>query len=746
MVREAEARGPSGRPGSLAAAGILALVCLAACWNSFRAELLLDNQPIILQDPRLRAVAWQNVEDIFTHHYWWPSLESHLYRPLTTLTYWVDYAVLGHRESPAGYHAVNLVLHWVNAVLACSLVRSTTSRPMAALAAAAIFASHPLTVESVTNIVGRADLLAAMSVMGGLLLYRRFQRSWGWRRAASLAGLGAAYLAGVFFKESAVVLPGIMLVHDAAFPRGSAPTGPAGVRQWWAGVWPAYAGMLPGLAALLWARWIMFRDSPLFGQFASDNPIAIAPVWTGVMTAVKVAGYYLALMVWPARLSCDYSYNDVTLVGWTLASGQDPHAWAALAVLAGLAVVAAVAWRRDRAVVFFLGFAAAAFLPTSNLLFPIGTIMAERLMYLPLVGMTAAAVLVAAAAGRRVSDALPERSRRAAGIAAGAAVALVIGALIARTVVRNEDWTSGRRLWSASASAAPGSIKVHRALAALAMASDQSGERADEALAIATRGLRILEADPLPLQHRPAALYGEIAAYQSARARRFAARGEHNQARAALGEAVSMLERAVEIDREINRQGRERLARGGLEPEDIPDVGTPVFYRNLGEAYLLSGDPMRAVDTLAYLRHIQPGSADAHYVLGVAEAAAAEFERFRNRDWQARELLERAAVSLIEAVLLDAGHQLSWQTLERVYGLLTPASPGVLDAGGGPTLNMDHPFVPRHFRQAGAQLVRQLAAAGMRDEAGRWRMRMIDEFGLPPGLFAPVRPGQPGPR
>jgi len=746
MRRESAAQGPSRRPGSLAAAGILALVCLAAYWNSFRAELLLDNQTIILQDPRLRTAAWQNVEDIFTHHYWWPSLESHLYRPLTTLTYWVDYAVLGHRESPAGYHAVNLLLHWVNAVFAFLLVRSTTGRSMAALAAAAVFASHPLTVESVTNIVGRADLLAAMSVMGGLLLYRRFQRSSGWRRAAYLAGVGAAYLAGVFAKESAVVLPGIMLLHDAAFPRGSAPTKPAAVRQWWASAWPAYLGMLPGLAALLWARWILFRGSPLFGQFASDNPIAIAPLWTGVMTAVKVTGYYLALMVWPARLSCDYSYNAITLVGWTLASGQDPHAWAALAVVVGLAAVAAVAWRRDRAVVFFLGFAAAAFLPTSNLLFPIGTIMAERLMYLPLVGMTAATALVAASAGRRASDALPEGRRRAAGIAAGMAIALVVGALIARTVVRNEDWTSGRRLWSASAEAAPGSIKVHRAMAALAMESDPTGGGADEALAIATRGLRILEADPLPLHHMPAALYGEIAAYQSARARRFAERGEHAQARAALGNAVSMLERAVEIDREINRQGRERLARGGLGPEDIPDVGTPVFYRNLGEAYLLSGDPMRAVETLAYLRHIQPGSVDAHYVLGVAETVAAGFERSRDRDWQAREHLERAAVSLIEAVLLDSGHQLSWQTLERVYGLLAPGSPGVLAVGGRPTLNMDHPLVSQHFGQAGAQLVRQLAAAGMRDEADRWRTRMIEEFGLSSDLFPPVRPGQPAAR
>ena len=319
-----------------AAAGILALVCLAAYWNSFRAELLLDNQTIILKDPRLASASWQSVRDIFDHHYWWPSLESYLYRPLTTLSYWFNYSVFGNGASPAGYHAVNLLLHAVNALLVFALVRGVSGRPWAALVAAAVFASHPLTVESVTNVVGRADLLAAMSVVGGLLLYRRFLASAGWRRMAWLAGLGMAYLAGVFCKESAVVLPGVMLLHDVAFPVVSAPSRAATFRGSLARAWPGYAAVLPGLAVLLWARWIMFRDSPLFGQFASDNPIVIAPFWTGVMTAVKVTGYYLALLIWPADLSCDYSYNAITLFGWTLTAGQDPHAWAALAAVLGL--------------------------------------------------------------------------------------------------------------------------------------------------------------------------------------------------------------------------------------------------------------------------------------------------------------------------------------------------------------------------------------------------------------------------
>ena len=740
-ARSAERRPPAAAGFSLSlpvAAAVLGLACLAAYSNSFRAELLLDNQTIILRDPRLTAASWQNVWDIFTRHYWWPSLESHLFRPLTTLSYWFNYSVLGNGAHPPGYHAVNLLLHWVNATLAFALVRAVTRRPYVALAAAAAFAVHPLTVESVTNVVGRADLLAGMSVMGGLLLYIRFKESTGRRALVYLAGLGASFLAGVFCKESAVALPGIMLLYDATFPAADAPSLGASVRLSFARIWPGYACVLPGLAALLAARWALFRNSPLFGEFASDNPIVIAPLWTGVMTAVKVAGYYLALMAWPAKLSCDYSYDEITLFGWSLTSGQDAHAWIALAVLLGVAAGAAFAWRRDRGIFFFVGFAAVAFLPTANVLLPIGTIMAERLMYLPLVGAAAAVALVLAAAGRRLIDAVPRGARWSLGVALTVAVVGVLAALAGRTVARNEDWTSSERLWSSSAEAAPDSIKVIRALAAAAMASDPSGGRAGEAVDIAMRGVRITEQHPLPLHHLPAALFADIGYYDSTRATLLAARGEPAAAHDLFGRAVAMLERAAAIDREINRVGRERLLRSGLKPEDVHDTGTATIYRNLGAAYLGFGDPERAIQVLSYMVHVQPGSFDALHVLALAQGAAAQSERAAGHAARADDLLEQAAVNLIAALLLNPAHDASWEPLAQIYRLLALPADAVRTVEGRQTLNLDYPVVQRHLRLAGAQLVRQLAEGGLAGDAERWRQRLIAEFQMPPELFAPV--------
>ena len=710
-------------------------MCGLAFWNSFRAGLILDNIPIILQDPRLRTVGWQSVHDILTHDYWWPSGDSNLYRPFSTLSYWFNYSVLGGGGNPAGYHAVNLLLHWLNTVLAFLLVRGVTGRAWAALVTAAVLACHPLTVESVTNVVGRADLLAGLSILGGLCLYRRYHAAAGRRRLPWLVGLGAAYFLGVFSKESAVVLPALMLLHDGVLPPAvPGPTRTATLRQSAARVWPAYAAVVPGLVSLFWARSAVLRDSALLVQFGGDNLIANAPFWTGAMTAVKVAGYYLALFAWPARLSCDYSYNAVTLFGWTLASGQDPHAWLAWAAILVLAAVAVI-WRRHQpAIPFFLGLAGIAFLPTSNLLFPIGTVMAERLMYVPLVGLAAAAVLLIIATGERLPAARSAMSpRRFAGV--GLLVAAVIGALAVRTANRNEDWTGSMRLWSSAARAVPGSFKVYKALALATMESDPSGGRVDDAIDLAARSIGIVEQAHLPLHQLPASLYAEAGWYRVRKAQLLSGRGSASDAQAEIVQSVALLERAEAIDREANRRARETRLGAGVRPEEIHDSGSAFIYRTLATAYLGAGDPLRAVTSAEYLQRIAPGHFDAHYMRGVAEAAAAQFEDGRGRPQEAGAHLERAAISLMAATILNPAHRESWSLLAKVYQYLAPSPPAVIIADGGGRLNRENPVVVRDVQLACAQLLAQLRTAGLRDDAAAVRGRMIEDLGVPAALL-----------
>jgi len=524
-------------------------------------------------------------------------------------------------------------------------------------------------------------------------------------------------------------------LHDALFPPATGPTRTSTLRQSAAGSWPAYASVLPGVVALLWARWAMFHDSPLFGQFGGDNPITNAPFWTGVMTAVKVAGYYLALFVWPARLSCDYSYNAISLFGWTLASGQDLHAWLALAGVLGLFVAAVIWWRRHPAIPFFLGLAAIAFLPTSNLLFPIGTIMAERLMYVPLVGLAAAAVLVLSLAGQKLLAARAGANPRTWAIGGMVIAAAVVAALAARTINRNEDWTSTLRLWSSAAQAAPGSYKVHKALAFATMESDPSGGRVDEALALAARSMQIVEQANLPLHQQPSSLYAEAGWYRLRKAQQLAGRGLAGEAQAQTGQAIALLRRAETIDREVNRLAREKLLGVGRRPDEIHDIGSAFIYRTLASAHLVAGDPLQAIASAEHLQRISPEQFDAHYMRGVAEASAARFEQARGNQQAADEHLARAAVNLIAVTLLNPGHEQAWAVLTSVYKYLSPDLPGVLTSGGASVLNRSNHLVVRHLQLACAQVVRQIREAGMADRADAWRERMINELGVPRETF-----------
>src|ERR1051325_7979408 len=169
--------------------GLLILVFYA---NSFSAALLFDSESIIKLDTRLREVTWATLQNIFTHSYWWPTDESNLYRPLTTLTYWFNYSVLGSGENVTGYHVGNFLLHWLNTWIVFLIVRRLAGRLDIAALTAALFAVHPVNTEAVTNVVGRADLLAALAFLFGGWCYLR-----GW-----LVGLAVAACAGVLAKEN----------------------------------------------------------------------------------------------------------------------------------------------------------------------------------------------------------------------------------------------------------------------------------------------------------------------------------------------------------------------------------------------------------------------------------------------------------------------------------------------------------------------------------------------------------------
>ena len=210
------------RPRLLLVAAALGALTLVAYSNSFSAGFVFDNKVLLLQDPRIREATAENLGLIFQHTYWWPYGESGLYRPVGTLSYLFNYAVLGNGQHPEGYHWINLFLHFGNVLLVYALARRLLRGRFGddfwpPLFVAALWAVHPVLTESVTNIIGRVDLLAAMAVLSGLVFYLKSTEASGTRRWMWLGALAAVTFVGVFSKENAVVILGVIVLYEVVW-------------------------------------------------------------------------------------------------------------------------------------------------------------------------------------------------------------------------------------------------------------------------------------------------------------------------------------------------------------------------------------------------------------------------------------------------------------------------------------------------------------------------------------------------
>jgi tetratricopeptide (TPR) repeat protein len=615
------------------------ILSLAAYSNSFQTGFVFDNRSLILEDPRVHAATEQNVHRILTGDYWPDREASGLYRPIATLSYLLNYAILGNGPHPEGYHWFNFLLHGLNVSLVYELGLMIFAAPAPAFALAAIWGVHPLLTESVTNIIGRADLLAGLGVLAGLLCYLKGQSEQGSRKVAWLAGLTGAQALGLFSKESAIILIGLMLLSDVTWPRRSE----AAQRV------PFYLAAGLVCAAFLLGRMQAFSHMQV--QF-TDNPLAGAGFWTARLTAIKVLGKYLWLFLWPAGLSPDYSFNAIPVFSWRLTEWEDAKtALAALVCIGG--ILLAIRWRhRQPLVFFFVSFFFIALLPTSNLTILIGTVMAERFAYLPFIGLAGCLVVAIQGTAARLS-----RQWSAAPRAAWVATALVCLAFAARTYARNIDWQDDASLWTRAVEVCPQSAKAHLNLGRVFL--DVPG-RLQDAIAEYETALRI-EPDyalanyslATALEKIPARLDSAIAHYRAALRSEPDYPQAHNNLGSALAqspgglpEAITEFQAALRLDptyAEAHVNLGDALASvSGRLPEAIaeyhaalrinPDLAAAHY--NLGGTLAEMGRLEDAVTEYRLAMRAQPDFAGAHNNLGVVLAqmpgrlpeAIAEFE------------------------------------------------------------------------------------------------------------------------
>jgi Flp pilus assembly protein TadD len=427
---------------------LLWALVLAAYSNSFDAGFVYDNESAILGDARAHEASLHNVHRIFTEGYWVDQPTTDLYRPLTTLSYLLNYAILGNGTNLAGYHWVNLFLHAANVSLVYALGILVLGGPALGLALAAIWGLHPLLTEGVTNIVGRADLLAALGILMGLLCHVRATAGAGWRKASWLIALTLAQTIALFSKENGVVLPALMLSYDLIWSEHSS----------WRAVWRRRILSYTVLALPFVAFFVLRSQLHMHLEVPfHKNPLVGAGFWTARMTAFQVIGRFLWLFIWPARLSADYSYNSVPLFQWSLARWEDFQAPIVLTLCAAGIAFAVRLRRENKPLCFFVLFFFIALAPTSNLFILIGSAMSERFMYLPTIGLTGCGLALI----WPLICAQPVFRRSLWRKSLWAAAGILCLALGARTHARNFDWRDEATLWTSVTEVNPNDALAH---------------------------------------------------------------------------------------------------------------------------------------------------------------------------------------------------------------------------------------------------------------------------------------------
>src|SRR5215469_15147997 len=160
--------------------GVILAITFCVYSNALHAPFLMDSNQVVLSDPRIHWATSGNLTRILDEPY---TPLTGLYRPVTTLSYLFNYAVLGNGPNQTGYHWFNLILHGVNAALVYALALAVFEQLPIAVLVTAIWSLHPVQVEAVTNIVGRADMLAAFGVLAALFCNRKALQSVGRRKA-----------------------------------------------------------------------------------------------------------------------------------------------------------------------------------------------------------------------------------------------------------------------------------------------------------------------------------------------------------------------------------------------------------------------------------------------------------------------------------------------------------------------------------------------------------------------------------
>lgn len=387
-----------------------------------------DDNAYVTANSSVHGFSAENLRAVFTSFY------AGNYAPLQMLSYMADYTFWG--LWPGGYLLTNVLLHLSNGLLLyLLLLRSDNERLMAAVAAG-IFLLHPLQVESVAWISQRKTLLAMLFMLISWWAYLRYRRPGELcSRRFYLLSL-AAFACSLLSKSAAVFFPAALLLYDFCCTD----------REQRLKLLDKMPFFVLALAAALLT--LLSQSPEVTGwsglDYGGRSQWHGGSPWATLLTMLPVLCSYLRMIVCPFGLSVVYSPEIFKTVAPPV-----------VAAFCSLLVIGGLAWRlyrRDRCAGYWPIFSGLAIMPVLQLV-PLVTIMNDRYLYFPMIGVAALGGFGAVALGRRCGEK-----------AAWGATLVILLLLMVSSFERVAVWQDSRTLWRDAIKKVPGKFDAWEGL------------------------------------------------------------------------------------------------------------------------------------------------------------------------------------------------------------------------------------------------------------------------------------------
>ncbi|GIX70057.1 protein O-mannosyl-transferase TMTC3, partial [Caerostris darwini] len=417
-------------------------------YNALHCGFVFDDISAIRDNKDLRPST--PLSNIFFNDFWGTPIHkehSHKsYRPLCVLTFRINYAL--HQLNPWGYHLFNIILHVFVCVLylrMCQLFLPATASFIAAL----LFAVHPIHTEAVTGIVGRAEILSSFFFLLAFLSYIKCSKSYLSTDRLQLCCCLLFIVCATLSKEQGITVAGVCFLYELfvvqklhfsdmlqivhVFSSSKSSFSP-----WFRNMIVRLAVITGTAVCLLIARVkIMGAQLPVFTKF--DNPAAASNFPVRHLTYNYLLSVNAWLLLFPSDLCCDWTMGTIPLV----ASLLDPRNLATISFYCALGAIIWIAVTSDpkhfQLLCVSLSLLVLPFLPASNLFFPVGFVVAERILYIPSMGFC---LLVAYG-----WDRLYKKLGKKGFLVLLISIVIVFHSL--KTVLRNNDWVSEKEIFAA---------------------------------------------------------------------------------------------------------------------------------------------------------------------------------------------------------------------------------------------------------------------------------------------------------